>query len=294
MKVTGIHRFAGLALFAAHVVAAQSGNPPAAAPPGAEESLRARVTEFYELQRQGKFRASESCVCEDTRDYYYDLGKKSPRSFKIAKVDFAEGFQSAIVQLTVSAEVAMIGGTFTVDAPVPTQWKLENGKWCFYLTKEQQTATQTPFGKFPVPERGQPTASPAQGGQTAFRPVTVAEVMGGVKSTADTVIFDATRAAAAEIQFTNSLPGRVEVSIAGLLPPGISVKLSGTEILSKQSATARFSYAPTPGSIPPLSEYVIKFQFEPTRQILPITIRFEHPAAPKPKTEFPPPSAPKQ
>ena len=51
-----------------------------------ETALRAQVQRFYDLQVQGKHRATEPLVCEASRDAYYSITKNTPRSVELRSV----------------------------------------------------------------------------------------------------------------------------------------------------------------------------------------------------------------
>jgi hypothetical protein len=265
-----------LALFST-LAAAQAGDLFKKIPAGVEESLRARVTEFYNLQMQGKFRASEACVCTDTRDYYYDMRKKSPRSFEITKLEFANDLKTATVVVTLGGEIVTMAGPMPVVAPVGTSWKIEDEKWCFYVSEKQQNTIRTPFGEFPVQKVDPQKAKPATPSTGLFSPVTAADVLNAVRFSTDTVVFDATKSGTAEIQFTNTLPGKVTLTSTTPAPAGVEIKLSTAQLESKGSATVQFIY--TPGKTAPQKELIVYFEVEPTRQRIAIRLRFELPKA---------------
>lgn len=244
------------------------------APEGVEEALRARVDQFFSLQQQGKFRAAEGCVCDDTKDYFYDLKKKSPRSYEIDKLEFSEDFKTATALVSIGADIPTMTGMMQVVAPMATTWRLENGQWCFYATRKQQTTMKTPFGEV-TQETAGASAKPRNPRSAVFRPVSPADVQNSVGTSAQAVVFEAGKAAAAEIEFTNSLPGRVQIATEGLLPPGIEVKIAPKELGHRESAKARFEYTPT--TRPPAEEYLVRFLVEPTRQQFAIKVRFELP-----------------
>lgn len=240
---------------------------------------------------QSKFRAADACVCEDTKDYYYDLKRQPPRGFEVVKVEFGGDSRTAQVHLLIEAEVATMGGRLPVKAPAVTTWRVENEKWCFYLTKEQQSTIKTPFAQYSVEELMKQTMEAASK-PAPFRMVTRDEVMSAVEPSASGVVFRPAKPASAEITLTNTMPGKVEVERTGKLPPGVDVTLSAKEIGPKGSITAKFTY--TPGETLPERVSVVQFVIEPTRQVIPIRVRFELPESAEPKDGTPQPFPPKQ
>jgi len=265
-----------LAIFSLTVCgSAQTGNLFKKAPEGVEEALRARVTEFFNLQMEGKFRAAEGCVCDDTKDYFYGLKKKTPRGFDLDKVEFGEDFATANVLVSIGADIPTINGIMRMVAPMATQWRLEKDQWCFFAPAKQQTTIRTPFGEVSETYKSGNTQPQAMN-QSMIRPVTVSDLQKAVSVSADKVIFDATKPAAAEIELTNSLPGTVQVATQGTLPPGVKVKISPEQLKSKEVAKARFEF--TPGQSFPDENYAVQFLVEPTRQKFLIKVVFELPA----------------
>lgn len=274
--------------FAAASMSAQTEPAQGPSVASAEEALRARVKQFYSLQMENKFRAAESCVCEDTKDYYYDLQKKAPRSFEISKIELSKDAAEAKVVTVLSGELATISGAIPVSLPIPTQWKLENGQWCYFVPVERQKAIVTPFGAI----KNDP-ASASSGSHLspppAFNPARVEDLQSAVEPTAEAVVFDAAKAAAAEIELINSLAGKVKIDPPSSLPPGLKISMDRTALGPKEKAKVRFEYAPT--SKAPAESYVLPFNIDPTRQVIRIQVRFERPPEVKtpPQFQFPPP-----
>ncbi len=270
------------AVLALQVVATGSSARAQSAPHGAsspaEEALRSRVRHFYSLQAESKFRASEACVCDDTKDYYYDLAKRPPRSFEISSIEFDKARVEAKVITIVSGELTLISGVIPVSLPVPTQWRLENNQWCFFVPVERQKVIQTPFGEIKA-NSTPPGAGPRTVETPAFSPVRVEDVQSAVGMSAESVVFEAAKAATAEIELTNALEGRVQIAPPLSLPPGLQLKLDRTRLNAKEKATVRFEYSPPPELPAPV--YVLRFEIEPTRQVIPIQVRFERAPAEK-------------
>jgi hypothetical protein len=134
---------------------AQQPSPEAAQ---AEAALRARATQFFQLQVGKKFRQAEAMVADDTKDTYYDGKKFNIESFEIQNVELLSGNTKA--KVTIKAKVKLIvpavAQVVTVDAPSITTWKVENGEWMYYV--EQADFIETPFGKIKThPTLGAPS-----------------------------------------------------------------------------------------------------------------------------------------
>jgi hypothetical protein len=96
-------------------VAALAQTPEPAAPPEVEQALRARVTQFYELQKEGKFRQTEQYVAEDTKDLYYAMAKTGCISFELGKISYSDDFTKATVIVRCERELRQpVIGTMTM------------------------------------------------------------------------------------------------------------------------------------------------------------------------------------
>ena len=124
---------------------AQNGADPFNKPPAdVDKALRERITEFYQDHVTGEFRKAEQLVAEDTQDFFYNTNKPRYDSFEIARIDYSDNFTRARASVLCEQNVLMpgFGGKFKV--PTPSTWKLENGKWFWYV--DQSTLNVTPFG----------------------------------------------------------------------------------------------------------------------------------------------------
>jgi hypothetical protein len=125
---------------------AQNGADPFNRPPAAvDKALRERITEFFQDHVTGQFRQAEELVAEDTKDYFYDNNKPRYLSFEISRIDYSENFTRAKAIVLCEQNVVMPGFGAVLKIPTPTTWKLENGKWYWYV--DQDALRDTPFGR---------------------------------------------------------------------------------------------------------------------------------------------------
>ena len=147
------------------------GQDPAAlfqkAPPDVEEALRARIQKFYGLYMEGKFRAADALVAEDSKDAFYVAGKRKCRSIDIDTLRFSEDFSKADVMVSCDTDV-MVEPVGLIRTPVPmrTRWKTIDGDWFWYAEPASEPGLQTPFGFF---KPGTPNGPPAGMGMPAGR-----------------------------------------------------------------------------------------------------------------------------
>ncbi len=159
------------AVFAA-VLFGQTAQKPAEpqAPPKVDLALRARVTEFLNYHVTGEFRKAEALVARDSKDIFYNRAKPRYMGCKgISSIRYSEHFTKAYVTAFCTLPVVIqpsdnelqADGTPQVPVgaptvPLPSMWKLERGKWCWYIDKELDR--RSPFGIMPTMPTGQPTA----------------------------------------------------------------------------------------------------------------------------------------
>src|ERR1035438_9851206 len=141
-----MNRFAWFALFAA-IAFGQSNDPFQPKPPAkVDAALRARVQEFFDLHVQGQFRKAEELVAEDTKDFFYKGNKPKYLSCELSKLDYSEHFTKANALMVCEQYVMMPGfSNSPMKVPTPSTWKLENGKWFWYV--DQDALRNTPWGR---------------------------------------------------------------------------------------------------------------------------------------------------
>jgi hypothetical protein len=216
--------------------AKDSTNPQA--PADVDLALRARVTEFLNYHIRGEFRKAEALVAEDTKDDFYNRDKPRYMSCKgISDIRYSDHFTKAYVTVLCTVPMMIQPGNNEQQSdgppqvpmgpptvPIPGTWKLENGKWCWYIDKDLDR--RTPFGILP----------PAPVGQ-GMAPGSVLPMVNGLDGTSPSSPADAAgiRAAiqAVHIPATAASLGAVPVEALH------HVKLETGEISLKAGASAR-------------------------------------------------------
>jgi len=149
-------------LLVAAACLAQEARPPA----DVDKALRERVDEFFRDHVTAHFRQAEALVAEDSKDFFYNTNKPHYMSYGgIQTIRYSDNFTHAYVTVTVESASAADAGIFGTlpSLPIPSMWKIEDGKWCWYVDPE--ILKRTPFG--PIP------------------PQTMAAAMAAMKSPAD-------------------------------------------------------------------------------------------------------------
>jgi hypothetical protein len=255
-----MYRFAWFALFAAFAFG-QSNDPFQPKPPAkVDAALRARVQEFFDLHVKGQFRKAEELVAEDTKDFFYSGNKPRYLSFEVSRIDYSEKFTRAKVTVVCEQYIMMPGfADRPMKVPTPSTWKLENGKWYWYV--DQDALLNTPWGRMkpgPFPEKG------------AGAPPSLTSIPTSADFLYKLIRLDKTAVQlkageSAEVTIASGAPGPVMLSVPADLP-GIEATLDKGTLPGggKATLTLRAAQGAKSG--------VLNIQVEPTMQRLPLQI----------------------
>jgi hypothetical protein len=118
-----------------------------AAPPAIDNALRERVNHFYQAFLEAKFRRADEVVHEDSKDFFFSSQKRQYKAFSITSITYRNNFQEAEVMTLVDADMPTpMAGPMAMKLPMTTQWKMDQGKWWWYV-RAQETFS-TPFGQY--------------------------------------------------------------------------------------------------------------------------------------------------
>lgn len=201
------------------------------APKSIDDALRARINEFYELHVKADFRRAEALVAEDTKDYFYNHDKPQYLGFEINRIEYSDGYTKAKATVSVEQRVLFPGFNGRVmKIPTPSYWKIEDGKWYWYI--DQAKLNETPFGVMkagpPAPDDASPTAV------MATLPGTPEELMSMVR--VDKSALTLSPGESAQVVVENALTGPVSLSIEGKLE-GIEARFDSPTAPAKGKAT---------------------------------------------------------
>jgi hypothetical protein len=230
-------------------------------PEDVDHALRARITEFYQDQVEGKFRQAEALVAEDTKDYYYSSSKTKYLSFEIRRIDYSEGFTRAKALILCEQYFVIPGfADKPMKAPIPSTWKLVDGQWYWYV--DQNALRQTPFGKMtpgPNPQGAAPTLPPSLPNLEQMEKLFSQQVK--VDKTSVTL----KPGESEQVTITNLAKGLITVELTGKIP-GVDVKLDEMNIPAGEKAvvTLRAGAGAKPG--------VLSLQVEQTNQVFTIQV----------------------
>jgi hypothetical protein len=224
----------------------------------AEKALRARASQFYQLEVDKKFRQAEALVAEDTKDYFYDNGKPDIKDFRFDKAEISEDGTQAKLTVTVTAVMKIPAiGVQEFKVVIPATWKIEKGEWVWYM--EQEGTMDTPFGKIKVQrnegnEMPKPPGMPDMSKMDALVSIdrtSVQLVPGNAKPETVTIL--------------NGMPGPISVQVVGDRPQGLIVQIDNSQPGKGEKAVISLSAATNakPGgtvriSAGPLQEFVVR------------------------------------
>jgi len=253
-----------IALFALLAATSFAQNNPFNKPPAdVDAALRARITEFYDYHVKCQFRKADELVAEDTKDYYFESRKPQYLSFEISRIDYSDNFTKAKAVIMCEMYVMMPGfNDKPVKMPTPSAWKLQDGKWYWYV--DQAALRETPFGHMTPgapPGRGQGGPPPL-----ANINMTADFLFNQIKVNKQEVELWA--GDSAEVIVVNTAPGVMGLSVHAV-PDGVEAILDKPSLQSKETALLKIKTAKNskPGTL--------NIQVEQTGQLIPIQIKLK-------------------
>jgi hypothetical protein len=250
------------------------------APPEVDRELRARVSAFYQNFVDGTPRKAEPFVAEDTKEYYYNAGKRHYESFKIGRITYSEGFTKAVVTVVAKIERLIGGQVVVMDAPDDTHWKIENGKWCWTYNPAEVSITPMGGANPPPADKGSAAVKPKDTSPEAIRKAGMSvleeQTMGLDKSS---VTMSADQASSIQVVFTNGADGEIEIALDGPVVRGLTTKLDKAIVPARGTATLTLRYDPSDKSGPkdvwePKGSILFRIMAAPFRREFPLYVQF--------------------
>jgi hypothetical protein len=236
------------------------------APPAVDEALRTRISKFFQLHVDGKFRQAEAMVAEDSKDFFYSSNKPKYMGYEIKNIAYNDDFTKA--KAVVVAQMVIMAPGFLdkpVGVPIPSRWKVENGDWYWYI--DQDELNQTPFGKMKAG-----TASNSGGGLPAMpSPEETARILAGVKADHEELELKAKEPGSVEFTITNTLPGHVTLALDELQFDGFTAKLDATDLGAGEQAHVTVDWKP---GIHLARALEVRVRVQPTNQLLRLRVKF--------------------
>lgn len=277
-----MRRAAVLAVVGAAAVLAWGQNPAELfekAPPDIEEALRARITKFYQYHVEGKFRAADALVAEDSKDVFFGADKQRCRSFTITKISYSDNFTRASAMVVCDTEMMMPPvGLIPIKMPIRSLWKVENGEWYWYVEPAPPSASlNAMFGL-----RGAAAAPPANSAGAAGSPaapgppipltplVDLEMLQNAVRADRTSVTFAAGAKGTERIQLSNRLPGGVRLDLQPPKLQGFEVSLDKQNLEQGERSTLSITYQASADSKPGSATLIVIVR--PAGQEIPIRI----------------------
>ena len=233
------------------------------APPDVDQALRERIHKFYQAHVDAKFREAYDYVAEDTRDFFFETNKPRYLSFQIDRINYSDNFTKATAIVIGERRIMMPGfAEKPMKVPEASLWKLENGKWCWYV--DQSKGRMTPFGPMKA-STGVPS-TPGTGSLPAMLP-DLSLLQGKVKADKSAVQLPA--GATERVTLSNQMPGAVSLALEYHKVPGFEAALDKTDLKSGEQAVVTLSS--TQKQDPPKG-MVVTVRAQPINQAIPIQV----------------------
>jgi hypothetical protein len=241
------------------------------APPEVDTALRARITQFYQLQVDSKFMKALQLVAEDTQDKFVELDKPTYRSFQIGSIRYSDDFTKAEALLTVDRVLAIQG---FIGHPLPmkltSRWKLQDGQWFYYVDPEKDRPV-SPFSAH-VPGIAKPPSTAA----SAPRPLPPMPKNlpdpRWLNADKTSVQLKSTGPSAEQVTISNPSPWPATLTFSGPTVDGLEVKLDPMTVNARQKAILSIRSSGAPQT--PKTPITIMVTVRQTKQTIPIKVTF--------------------
>lgn len=213
-----------------------------AAPPAIDSALRERVQSFYQAFVDAKFRRADEVVHEDSKDFFFTARKQQYKAFSITSITYRNNFQEAEVMTLVDADMPTpMTGPMPMKLPMTTQWKMDQGKWWWYVKEE---VINTPFGQYKRDPNAPVTQKPPTEGER-LNPFAQAAQM---KVQPSPVILEQGNSWKAVAKLANTLSGSVALEME-LAPEvrGLDARLSKSSLGAGEATEITVEYQPATG-----------------------------------------------
>jgi len=249
---------------------------PPKAPPEVEQALRSRVTEYYTLYQQGKYRQSEAYISPEGRDAYYAIRKNTIYGFEIKDIQFAPDFQSGKVSVVCQTNVAIQTQGGRMALPVFSTWKLIDGEWYALMGALQGESVNTPFGKmtFNGGRAAVNTPNPGVAGGTDLATANTLATMFQLKGS-PLLQFPANAKEPVTQTIVLSNTGQAKLHVRNEFHdiPGMEIATDPAEIKGGQDMTISFTYKPEVARLDGKKD--LEFTILPLNQSFVVTAHFD-------------------
>jgi hypothetical protein len=267
-------RFSAALLLAASACFAQPDPPPEV-----DAALRARVSEFMGYHVTGEFMKAFALVAENTREYYFGVGKNQYISFQVGKIEYSDNFTEAVVDVEGKKKIRLSAEfpETVVVQPMRLNWKIENGKWVWYVKPTidcptpmscdpkgkpwVQQQTEAANNAIPLPKLDQKTMD-----DQAKKILTASQI------DKPNVAMTAGVASTEKVVFHNGAPGAVKVYVQAPSVEGFTATIEKNDVGANQDVGITLHWEP--GKAKPPLGLIVTVDVEPFGQVFPITVKF--------------------
>jgi hypothetical protein len=251
-------------------------------PPEVDQALRARVSEFYGYHVTGNFKKAFDMVAEDTKDYYFAAQKNTFISFTVGDITYSDNFTKAVVNVIGKQKMRPRPQfpEIVIDAPMISKWKIEDGKWVWYVPQKVDCPTPMSCGVDGKPRAQDPAAAAADPAaklpdlsQKAIDKQ-AQQILNQSRVDRPLVTMSATSPTSERVMFHNGQAGFVRVFIdPGPPVEGFTASIEKTDVGTNQDVAVTLRYEPgkTP---PPPAGVIVKLYVEPLKQLFQIAVKF--------------------
>jgi hypothetical protein len=258
--------------------------PESAAPVDVSKALRERVNQFFQYHVGSVNRKAIDLVAEDTKDFYFSSGKIQFIDVKVTGAVFSKDMQRAAVTLDATRNWQVDKYVTVATTPVVTTWKLEDGKWVFYLDKQNLDLAATPMGTSAPPPTGKLAAQPLTNPDGTLNipkdfaePARVAAQGQAILNQAgvdmDSVRLTSGKTSSEQVTFHNGFNGQISLRLVGDPHiPGLKITLDRVDLGASEDAHVNFTYEPPEGATSGNVDYTLRLNLTPFNQEYPIRI----------------------
>ena len=237
------------------------------APKNVEDALKARVNQFYQYHVDNKYRLAEALVATEAKDGFYAANKPLLESFKLGEIVYSDHYTKAKVTVVGKMMMNFMGmaAPQMMDVPFPSYWKLQGGKWVWFIYSDPNR--MTPFGRANGPTSSGSAPNPAD----AFRSApNVAAIQSGVKTDKGVLALAKSPGSKDTLTLTNTLQGPVSLSIDSD-SPGLVVKLEPRDLKAGEKSVVTVE-AEAAKAYP---NRVVRVLVKPSNQAIDINVKFQ-------------------
>lgn len=228
--------------------------PQSAAPDAVNQALTERVSQFLNYHiGTANFRAMD-LVAEESKETYFGAGKTVIKSFKVTNIEYASSdFNRAAVTTEVTRDMHLEGQTFEGTSALVSNWKIEDGKWVWFLDRTNSMVTPMGVSDFSNPVDMLNTFTkdgklPEGFNTEAAMASQMSAILGQAGLDKNQVRFSWNRPGQDTITLKNAFPGEVSLSLLDQPTfPGLKIALEKAVLKPGENGVVNIEFTPQPG-----------------------------------------------